>query len=461
MTEIWVDSHAGTPHGSGGKEDPVASVSMALSLLSGQRDKLWLRGVFHDGLKLSGMAPDALVVDGQHDTVFFGFEGSLGGFDPLSPPPRTWGSIGISDCHNITVKNMEMWGGVMQGVHLDDSYPLTGLKNITLDGITVRHAHQRGIFMGGHNIRDLVIKNCTVTDSVFDGPETHGIYLSGGHWREDYGVFDVSVSNCSVSYSFGRHAFQFNGRCRGLKVEGCTFKHAEMAGISLIGVQHAIIRNNTIYGNNRQGIVIYDYGEPQFRHPNRDIKITNNTIYVGPHQWKKDHWHNSKPDLMPAIAVNCHLGQYGSGYHPKGIQITKNVLHTPSPTVLTYEQPWDATGTVVGENLIWASGDTPRVLHDGKIYDLPWLDKNASAHYRGNIYEDPRFLKNPEFEFIDLTNTIFNFETHNSDANLYSPSAAALGYGANIPHPKIRDMSNFKFDTATGEKVGPWWKERE
>jgi hypothetical protein len=218
MTEIWVDSHLGSPHGSGGKDDPVSSISHALSLLSGIRDKLWVRGVFKDGLKLKFLTPDSLVIDGQNDT----------NFDPLKPTARTWGNIAITDCHNLTLKNLAVWGGNMHGIYLEDGYPKTGLKNITLDNITVRHAHQRGIFMGGHNIRDVIIKNCDVRDSVFDGPETHGIYLSGGHWRHDYGVFDIQVLNTTVAYSFGRHAIQFNGRCRGMKIEGCTCYHAEM-----------------------------------------------------------------------------------------------------------------------------------------------------------------------------------------------------------------------------------------
>ena len=461
MTEIWVDSINGTNQGHGGKEDPVLSIVYALSLLSGGNDKLWVRGVFKDGLKLSGLAPEGLVIDGQNDTLFFGFEGVPGNFDPLSYPARTWGSISISDCHNITLKNMEVWGGIMQSLELNDSHPEVGLKRITLDNITVRHQHQRGIFMGGHNIQDIIIKNCKVLDSVFDGPETHGIYLSGGHWRPDYGVKDIQIMNTTVAYAFGRHGFQFNGRCIGLKVEGCTFFHNEMAGISLIGVQKALIRNNTVYGNNRQGIVIYDYDHNvDCRTANRDITISNNTVVVGPKQWKRDAWHNNTPDTMPAVAVNCNLGKYGKGLMPKNIVIENNLFRLPSDRVLAFSYEWDAKATTCRGNLIWCGPDTmPHVYAPTGVYDMPWLDKNAPKYYHDNVYEAPKFAKSPTYDFVDLSNGPFDFRYHNTDANLYSSVAATLGVGAKIPHPSIEVLNNnVMSERATGKQVGPWWE---
>lgn len=461
MVEIWCDSEKGSSNGTGTKTDPVASIPHALSLLSGGRDVLRLRGTFKSGLKLHKMTPESLLIDGQGATLFFGFEGGVANFDPLSPSPTTWGNISITDCHNIILENVDVWGGNMHAIYLEDGYPEVGLKNITLDRVRVRHYKQRGIFMGGHNIRGIYIKGCDVQDSVFDGPETHGIYLSGGHWRADYGVEDVHVTNTKVAYSFGRHGIQFNGRCRKFHIEGCTLFHNEMAGISLIGVQDAVIRNNQIYGNNRQGIVVYDYDHNKFaRHANRNIRIFENSIVVGPYQWKKDAYHNSQPTQCAAVAVNCNLGAFGM--KPKDIRIERNVIWTPTDRTFAFTNAWDALAVSVSENMVWANGDMPMVYAPSGVYDLPFLDKNATTHYRENIYEAPRFVQKPEYEHVDLTLGPYNFENHVSEADLYSFEAYARGIGAKIPHPRISTFGQNDIETrATGEKIGPWWEKPE
>jgi hypothetical protein len=164
---------------------------------------------------------------------------------------------------------------------------------------------------------------------------------------------------------------------------------------------------------------------------------------------------------MPAIAVNCNLGEHGKSFHPSGIQIERNVLHTPSNRVIEYTHEWDAVGTRCFDNMVWASGETPVVSSHAGNYEMPWLDKNAMTHFKGNIYEDPRFLKDPSYEQIDLTQGPYNFENHTTESGLYSSSAYAAKVGAKIVQSQVKELPEVEPRGKPSKKVGPWWKKRE
>jgi hypothetical protein len=405
--------------------------------------------VFKDGLKITGKFEE-LLVEG-HGSLLFAFNGDPENFDPLSMPGRTWGGLYLSDCHNVTVHNLEVWGGAMQAVHLDDSYPSTGLYNARLEDVTVYYGSPRGIFMGGHNISGVSLVRCKVRETCY-GDTTHGIYLSGGHWRGDYpAVKGTRIQDCEVSYSGGRHGIQLNGRFDGVLIKGCRSFHNQRTSLSLIGTQNVTVEDCVFWGNCDQGMVVYDYfdygyfniNEPEefkaCHHPNKNILVRNCTIAVGDKPWKIDEWHHHNPKGKPAVLVNCNLGELFPDFRPAGIEIEKCVLWTPWKNLVEFGHSFDASATKLDGNLCWGAEGEPLGTVTGKhVYTLTQLQQQAPSHYRHNIFKKPEFVEKPNYTCVDLTQIgPFNFAHHSSHANLYSKPAADAGVGAKLPHPHV------------------------
>lgn len=451
MVELWVNANTGDDNNPGTQEKPLATPNSALSKLGGNNDLVHLEGVFHAGLRPKMTKyPGHVIFDGHNQTLLYGFEGPFQDFDPANPPARTYGTLGIMDVHNFTARNMSVWGGNSQAVSLDDSYPSVGIKNVHLENIKVRYGASRGIFMGGNNIEGIYIDNCEVQETCY-GDTTHNIYLSGGHWNPDYPpIRKIRIRNTTCKYSGGRHGIQLNGRFDDVVIHGNKLYHNELAGLSLIGCQNVYVTENEIYGNQRQGIVIYDYWDHHYfdlenpesvekwkkcHHPNDRIMIRNNTIFVGPTQWHKDFYHNNNPYKHGCILVNNNINDLGIPYRQHQIAIWKNVLVSPWSPILKYGGTLEAIACYVGDNLMWTeeAWGTPGIelpYGDG-FYSIDWLQENATKWYKDNIILDPKFVQRPEYQFVDRTQTpYFNVGVdHQTKADLFSKVAAELGKG--------------------------------
>ncbi|MFH1998650.1 MAG: hypothetical protein ABIK28_03170, partial [Planctomycetota bacterium] len=263
--EIWVDADKGDDNNPGTRQLPMKSPSEAVYKCGNQGGLIHLKGIFYTGLKVKKTHfTDKLVIDGHNKTMLYGFYGTFQQFDPANPPPRSWNVLELMDCGNVEVKNLEVWGGCDWTAHIDDSYPEIGVRNVTFNNLIIRYGAPRCLFMGGHNIDGVTIKNCVVRENMY-GDTTHAIYLSGGHWDGNYPpIRNVKILNNEVCYAGGRHCLQINGRFENVQITGNLLYHGELAGISLIGVQNAYVAENAIYGNNRQAIVLYDYKDGWF-----------------------------------------------------------------------------------------------------------------------------------------------------------------------------------------------------
>jgi hypothetical protein len=162
-----------------------------------------------------------------------------------------------------------------------------------------------------------------------------------------------------------------------------------------IGVQNGRFNNNISYGHNRgSGIVIYDYAShwapyynnyatqadiDEFKschHPCQNIIVDHNTFVVGPKQFSKDAWHYDDPtDGHPAVLLNnaVHSGfkvyvpneppatggkyvEIKFDYPTKGIHISKNILHGPSPNLIDIYNAHEAAETDLLFNMGWVTG---------------------------------------------------------------------------------------------------------
>lgn len=476
MVEIHVNSETGDDFsGDGTKESPYKTTLKGVHMLSGDSDRLWLKGTFFDGLKLGGIKFKELVVEGQ-DSLLFAYDGVPETFNPLAMPDRTWGILSVSDCHNVHVKNLEVWGGAMECVHLDDSYPMTGLKNVTLEGVTARYGQARGFFMGGHNIDLITLRKCRAIETCY-GDTTHGIYLSGGHWNGTYGpITRITLDRCEASYSGGRHGIQINGRFKDVVINECKSWHNQRTSLSLIGCQDVLVEGCQFWGNNDQGMVIYDYfdytnfdpSDPEpfkaCHHPTKDVTVSNCTIVVGYQRWKKDEWHYHNPVNKPAVLINTNMGSIYKDFRPSNIRLIDNILYTPFSNLIEYGHSYDASATKVMGNIAHAAQNTPEVRVTGKhTYGLDQLQSMAPSHYHSNTIQDPKFAKNPEYAYIDLVaQGPFNFAHHSSHAHLYSKIGFEDSKGAPVPHPKIHVAEKpIHGQEQAGETPSLPWEERE
>jgi hypothetical protein len=362
---------------------------------------------------------DPLVIDGHGATTILG-------------------GMSVMDCHHVTFKGIKFIGPV----ELNDSYPDIGLKGITFQHCGFEFGHPRGLFMGGHNIEGIAAEDCYFLYTIGG---THNVYMTGGHWRSDYGpVKDVRFSRCIFGYApAGRNNLQLNGRFDGVRVEDCLFMHAQLNGITAIGVQNGVFKNNISYGHNRgSGIVIYDYAShwaPYYNHfetqadidefkschhPCQNIIVDRNTFVVGPKQFSKDAWHYDDPtDGHPAVLINNAVHTDYFEYPTEGIHISKNILHGPSPNLIDIYNAHEAAETDLLYNMGWVTG--PGVPCIGKCGQV-----KASI---GNFIKNPDFKKKPRYGWVSLTSfPTYDWNQHSTKFDAFSWPGKVAGVGAPV-----------------------------
>lgn len=366
------------------------------------------------------------------------------------------GGLSIMDCHNIIVKNCEIIGELS----LTSSYPEYGLRNIRFEDCYVHDATtDRLLMMGGSAISNIVFKKCIFLRCIGG---THSLYFSGGHWNSDYPPVDgIKVIQCIIGITpAGRHGIQFNGRFTNGVIRGNSIYNSQLCGLSFIGCQNFDVSNNIIYGNNRGGLVLFDYAgswAPYYNYyqtqedideflsehqPNQNIDIHHNTIIQGPKQFSVDQWHSDDPqDNHGAITINngVHSGfkvylpepqpprelerpnyieppepnwEWMKGEEPSpnpadyiimqfnfpsaNINIHDNIIVTPNKRVIAVSHEHEATHTAFTHNMVFC-------IKPG----IPYLDqfehlKNTS----GNWLQNPMFVHNknmlPKYDFVDL-----------------------------------------------------------
>lgn len=449
MVELWVNAITGDDDNPGTSNQPLLTPNHALTKISGNGDLVHLEGTFYTGLKFKNKFYDGIVtVDGHDKTLLYAFDGPFQEFDPANTPDRNYNRLSISDSQNIKVKNLEVWGGNECALSLNNSYNYYGLKNIHLSGVRVKYGAPRGIFMGGNIIEGIYIDGCEVSETCY-GDTTHNIYLSGGHW--DGGcppVSKIRIRNTVCKYSGGRHGIQLNGRFKDVVIDGCELYHNELSGLSLIGCQDVKVSNNLIYGNNKQCIVIYDYWDWAYwnpgdtrewlecHHPNDNISIENNTLYVGPKQWERDEYHNNKPDNQPCVLINNKVNELFP-YRQTNIMIKDNILFSPWKCIVEFGHLQEALKTRVVGNLVWSKATTKPIIKVPwgiRQFVLKWLDRNYPSWSNRNIVANPDFYGEPEYDFIDKREQPdFNFSvSHSTKANLFSRFGLRAGKGRMI-----------------------------
>ena len=385
-------------------------------------------------------ADDPLIVDGHGTSVIYGFEGEYKKYDPENPPPRTWGGLTIMDCQHITIRGFKIMGGINNAVSINNSYPETHeCSHITIEDCEISLAETRGLFGAGNRMHDITFRRCIFKETIYSGNATHNAYMSGGSWNPEYPpISNITFESCTFAFTGGRHGLQFNGRFKGVKIIGCNFFHNQLCGISLIGVQDALISKCTFWGNGRSAIVLYDdafdssYWDADFHisdhqdimtknanekwshehwvsthHPNGNIKIEYCTMLTGPTPWIEDPWHKNDPRQFPVIQVNNGVhGKWHGGvqmnYPPGPIEIDHCILSSQKPVFIEFSNNHDALATKVTNSVVWATKGSPGISAPAGWFSMDELQKYYGAYYSGNEVRNPHVEVEP-YPLIDRT----------------------------------------------------------
>jgi hypothetical protein len=371
--------------------------------------------------------------------------------DPFILDGGHYTTVSIMDCHNVIIRNADITGGI----NLNDSYPEIGLKNITIENCYIHDTGSaRPIFSGGSNIDGIFILNNKIGRTY---NSTHGIYLSGGQWKGEYPpIRNIVIKGNTIGIGpAGRNGIQCNGRFYGGEISDNLIFCFELNGINLIGCQNFTISNNTIFGNNRGCIGIYNYIDTHYWNPfdedemkdwlashyvNNFIKIIDNKLIVGPKQFHKGKWHNNDPrngypviflkdasasdvdktlyylrkdpeafkafliehgqDVEKPEEYEKYIAKYIEGLKkkfemPTGfVGMVNNKIWTPNTCIVQASSVTDVDNLYFMNNEIW--------VEDGK---QPYADyMKYIADISGNKIKEPEFDL-PIYPFVDITKT--------------------------------------------------------
>lgn len=431
-------------------------------------------GVYYEGIKGSNLFPKKypIRIHGEGHAIIWGYDGQFfpednhflwvdpngqaieGDFNPAAPPPHNWQNITVRDCHDFELLGVKALGGAMQTVEVNDSNPEYGVRRVKFIDCDFRYGSSRGFFMGGNNIEDVEVLRCR-TSQVCYGDTTHAMYFSGGAWTGEFPpIRNIRVKGSVAEFAGGRHCLQFNGRFEGVELAGNLFRHGQLAGISLIGVQEAVVRHNQIYGNNRQGIVIYDddwsidFSNPDkvawflsCHHPNSDILVERNSIVVGPYTWMKDPWHNEDPSNRAAIEVNNIVHGKGliTNYLNKNLVFRDNVIASPNNCPIRFAHLHETGTAFITGNVFRGTVQETGISIGSTFYPLQNVEKHFPEQVFKNI-ADPEleFHRFPEYgECVDKSVTpLYNFGDFPTAGDLRTKKWNALGKGAQV-RPRI------------------------
>ena len=245
--------------------------------------------------------------------------------------------------------------------------------------ITVRNVEftKRGRGMLGMN----GLSNILIERSVFhDTTEEHCIYLGA---REKPNT-NITLRN-NLIYHGSYNGFQHNGRVTKLVVESNIIHSNVLSALSFTeGVSDSVVRNNLMYGNGRNCMVLFDYyGDPNANirpYDQKDISFVNNTCWVGTMD------HNGAAISQPAINVD----DGGFPISMENLKFVNNIFVTQGYAIFRFGQTKHFDTAVIRNNVLYNAGGGAYVNYDSVDHDFAALN-GRDALKAGNVRRDPLF----------------------------------------------------------------------
>jgi len=251
--------------------------------------------------------------------------------------------------------------------------------------ITIRNVLARNLksgFRGMVNVHKVLIENCVVHDTL-----SHGVYF--GSSDNEQPNSDIHIQN-SIFYRTakkydGRFCIQHNGRVDGLFIER-NVCHSNMTGggISLVnGTRNASIKNNLIFNNAKQGIVLFGYVSKSGAGGDFvNNEIINNTIWVG----RYDQSGQEKPLHHAGILLNDSTGSMKMLY----TNIRNNVVVTQAGSAVAFQQPEALEVSIMKHNIFYGPGSGSAIAVGEEKFSLTEIERLNSL-MAANRYVDPEF----------------------------------------------------------------------
>lgn len=453
--DLFINEEKGKPENPGDKDNPIDSVSAALSKIpDGGEHRIAVTGNIQKGIKVGKRKWDKLLIIGVETQgkkpLVYAFEGPIIPFDRLNLPIPNYKNLQVMDVHGLHVDNFEVWGGKGESVTINDSYPEIGIDGVEFSNLLVRYATGRGIFSGGLNIRNLTIRDTVVTETCYyKGGSSHDIYISGGGWPNNtYGPLkNINILRVACSFAGGRHGLQAHGAIDGINIEDSVFYLNQLGGISLIGCRNAKIRGNQIAMNHRAGITLFndplwcDLTDPEsvkefkrVMHTMENFLIEKNTIVVGPDQWTYDKYHHNTPANQPCIAINNKMNKFFP-WPAKNLVVRNNVLYNPcNEKMVEFSGIQEAWETYVFDNMMTTKKEFARpsisVPWGSGLYSIEELEKIKPDRYSNNVEADPEFEMVPSHTGpVDMDTDPDWSKDIGFEGNLFSSKAKLEGCG--------------------------------
>jgi|GEM_PF-4816596 len=300
-------------------------------------------------------------------------------------------------------------GGDGNAIYLNGTnrYDWNYVYDVTIRNVLARHL--KSGFRGMVNVHKVLIENCVVHDTL-----SHGVYLGtsdDNQANSDLRIQDSLFYRTAKKYD-GRFCIQHNGRVNGLFIER-NICHSNLTGggISLVnGVCNALIKNNLIFNNAKQGIVLFGYKSKSGSGGDFvNNEIINNTIWVG----RYDVSGNEKPLYHAGILLNDTTGRMRMLY----TNIRNNVVVTQAGSAVAFQQPEALDVSIMKNNIVYGAGFGSVVTVGPERFSLSEVEKINSL-MAANRYVDPEFNHASVHEYHHPE--LFNFELR--------PGSPAIGF---------------------------------
>jgi hypothetical protein len=292
-----------------------------------------------------------------------------------------------------------------------DAFAATSISNMVVDGLTFTGENPNGAaFYGGANNsrpnsvgeRNWIIRNVesgSGGDEIYEMENLHNwliehnilyhslatenVYLGSRNLPNDHITFrDNIVFGVGGGEDYGWPALQHNGRVTNFDIEGNIFYGNGAASLSFVeGVSHSLVRNNLIFDNTREGLIIFESlngDTPQGQPPCTNgicpydqnyNTIENNTIVVGSYGGR-----NVDTSLAYAIGISNNSYHFvkdlGHQTFRNNVLVTDNgppfwFLDDDVAAEFIRNNPTSAATSIFQNNLIYKTGKDPAMLKEG------------------------------------------------------------------------------------------------
>lgn len=350
--------------------------------------------VFREGVYQQKIHHKNLFASEKNPIIFLAYPGEKVLFDDCGKAGNS-ACIDLKGAMHIIVDGFSFDNqkndGDGNGIYLNgsDRYDWGPIVDVKIKNVLARNV--RSGIRGMHNINKLTIEDVVIHDT-----KSHNLYIGTAFndlINKKIEIMDSVFYHASKKYD-GRFCIQHNGLVKSLTVER-NICHSNYAGggISLVnGSDGAIIRNNLIFNNAKQGIVLYGYRDKSgFGGQFLNNLLINNTIWIGRY--------DIKGSEMPLYHAGIHLNDSTGDMDILYTNIRNNVIYTQSGPSIKFEQDKILNSSIIKNNIFYQEAGEKiakifpakkPILVGKENYKIKDLEVNNPLIGQ-NLFSDPEF----------------------------------------------------------------------